>query len=73
MRTTIDRYSYMDDVYDKASKNGFKKFINLNDRYTPLKPITPALRDWLNKYPAQDNYDMRPQRTTHNARKYVIV
>jgi hypothetical protein len=74
MRTVIDRYSFMDEVYEGVKKSGVAKFVNLNERYSPLKPATPALAAWLNKYPCCDYYeDVRPQRTSHNARKYVIV
>lgn len=73
MRATIDRYSYIDAIYEKTSKTGFKKFVNLNDRYTPLKATTPALADWFRRYPTEDNFNMRPQRTTHNSRKAGVI
>jgi len=73
VRATIDRYSYMDDLYARASKTGVKKFVNLNDRYTPLKATTPALADWFRRYPSEDNFNMRPQRTTHNSRKAGVI
>lgn len=70
----IDTTSYMDGVYERVARTGFKKYVNLNDRYTPLKSSTPALAAWLNKYPASDYYEeVRPQRTSHNARTFVIV
>jgi hypothetical protein len=74
MRTRIDTTSYMEDAYERVKRTGMKKYVNLNDRYTPLKPTTPALAAWLNKYPASDYYEeVRPQRTSHNARARVIV
>ena len=72
-REAIDRYSYMDGIYENVRKNGYKKFVNLNDRYTPLKATTPALTEWLRKYPTEDGYNMRPQRTTHNSRKAGVI
>lgn len=70
----IDRYEYMDEVYEKVKNRGFKKFVNLNNRYAPLKPSSPALAAWLDKYPCCDYYEeVRPQRTSHNARKWVVV
>jgi hypothetical protein len=64
----------MDEMYARVARTGVKKYVNLNDRYTPLKPSTPALAEWLNKYPCCDYYEeVRPQRTSHNARKWVVV
>jgi hypothetical protein len=64
----------MDGVYERVKRSGFKKFVNLNDRYAPTKTATPALTQWLNKYPASNYYQgVRPQRTSHNARGMVIV
>jgi hypothetical protein len=74
MRTRIDTYSAMDDMYARVARTGFKKYVNLNDRNTSLKPSTPALAEWLNKYPCCDYYEeVRPQRTSHNARRWVVV
>ncbi|MGA1048415.1 MAG: hypothetical protein ACO3UU_10405 [Minisyncoccia bacterium] len=70
----IDRYSVMQNIYDKVAITGYKKFVNLNDRYTYMKPTTKALVEWKIKYPNLDNNErVNPKRTNQNSSKRIIV
>ena len=74
MRGVIDKYSAMQELYDKVAKTGYKKFVNLNDRYTYMKPTTKALVDWKKRYENLDNNErVNTRRTNQNSSKRLIV